>query len=49
MIQKVFKKQFNETISMKVCSNIAKKINMDLDMKDFIKSFEENDLLKEKL
>ena len=49
MIQKVFKKQFNETISMKVCSNIAKKINMDLDMKDFIKSFEENDLLKGKI
>ena len=38
-IQEVFKKQFDEVISMKKCNDIARRIIIYLDMKDYFKDF----------
>ena len=48
-IQEVFKKQFDEAISMKKCNDIARRIIIYLDMKDYFKDFEENKTLKGKV
>lgn len=48
-IQEVFKSQFDEIISMKKCNDIARRINIYLDMKDYFKNFEENEILKGKV
>lgn len=48
-IQEVFKKQFDETISIKKCNDIARRISIYLDMKDYFKDFEENETLKGKV
>ncbi len=45
-IQKVFKKQFDETITMKKCNDIARIINIYLDRKDYFKDIEEIQTLK---
>ena len=48
-IQEVFKKQFDEAISMKKCNDIARRIIIYLDGKDYFKYFEENETLKGKV
>ncbi len=48
-IQEVFKKQFDEAISMKKCNDIARRIIIYFDMKDYFKDFEENETLKGKV
>ncbi len=48
-IQEVFKRQFDEKISLKESNAIAQKINFYLDMKDYFKDFEENEILKDKV
>lgn len=48
-IQNIFKKQFDETMSLKVCHDIENRINSYLDMKDFFKNFCENELIKDKI
>lgn len=45
-IQEVFKKQFDEIVSMKKCNDIATRISIYLDIKDYFKYFEENEILK---
>lgn len=49
LIQNVLKKQFDEVISLRVCNNIARQINTYLDIQDYYKDFEENELLKGKV
>lgn len=48
-IQGVLKKQFDEEVSLKKCNDIARRINIYLDMKDYFKDFEENEILKGKV
>ncbi len=48
-IQEVFKKQFDEEVHLKKCNDIAERINIYLDMKDYFKNFEENETLKGKV
>lgn len=48
-IQEVFKKQFDETLSINKCNDIARRINLYFNMKDFSKNFEENEILKGKV
>lgn len=47
-IQEVFKKQFDETLAMKKCNDIARRINIYFDMKDYFKDFEKKRNFKRK-
>lgn len=49
MIQDIFKSQFNESISLRVCKDIARRMNTYLNMIDFFKNLEDNVLLKGKI
>ncbi len=48
-IQEVFQKQFDKALSTKQCNEIAKRINISFDMKEYFKCFEENELLRGKV
>lgn len=48
-IQEAFIKQFDNTLSMKKCNDIAKRINIYFDIKNYFKDFEENETLKDKV
>ena len=49
VIQDVFKSQFEVNVSLNKCKNIASKINIYLDMKDYFRDFEEHESLKDKV
>lgn len=49
LVQDVFNKQFDKVVSLKICNDIAKKINASFNEKDYIRDFEENESLKGKV
>lgn len=49
MIQAVFKSQFDEKLSIKVCQDIAKRIQKYVGTIDFFKNLEEHQVLKDKI
>ena len=48
-LKEVFKKQFNESISLKECIAIASKVNIYLYGTDYFKNIEENEIFKDKI
>ena len=48
-LKEVFKKQFNESISLKECIAIASKVNIYLCGTDYYKNIEENEIFKDKI
>ncbi len=48
-LKEVFKKQFNESITLKECIAIASKVNIYLYGTDYFKNIEENEIFKDKI
>ncbi len=49
LVQKIFNDQFDEILPLKICNDIAKRVRIYLDIKDYFKYFEENESLKGKV